>query len=64
MSPAPETSPRELGSFGLLMGAIIAALFGLLLPSLFDRSLRYWPWAVGAAFAGTALARPAGLRPV
>ena len=64
MLPAPDTGPRELRSFGLLMGAIVAALFGLLLPWLFDRSLPYWPWAVGAAFAGTALLWPAALRPV
>jgi len=64
MPPVPDTSPRELRSFGLLMGAIVAVLFGLLLPWLFDRPLPYWPWAVGAAFAGAALLWPAALRPV
>ena len=55
---------KELRHFGLLMAAVVGALFGLLLPWLFDRPLPAWPWALAAAFAVPALLRPAVLRPV
>jgi len=37
---------KELRKFGLVAGAITAALFGLLLPWLFDRAIPLWPWIV------------------
>ena len=60
----PEVDRKGLREFGLLFGAIIAALFGLLLPWLFDHGLPWWPWAVGGVFALWALAAPGTLRPV
>ncbi len=60
----PEQSPAQLRSFGLIFGALIAVIFGLLIPWLFSGGYRWWPWAAGAVFAIWALAHPASLRPV
>lgn len=64
MLPASTPDTKELRHFGLLMGAVIAAVFGLLLPWLFDRPLPIWPWVLAAAFAIPALLWPAALRPL
>jgi uncharacterized membrane protein len=37
---------QELRKFGLVTGAIVAVLFGLLLPWLFDYPWPLWPWIV------------------
>ena len=64
MPLASKPNTKELRHFGLLMGAVIAAVFGLLLPWLLDRPLPGWPWVLAAAFAIPALLRPAALRPL
>lgn len=56
--------PRELRSFGLMMAAVIAVLFGLALPALLGRALPLWPWILSGAFAGLALVKATALRPV
>jgi hypothetical protein len=61
---ASTPNATELRHFGLLMAAVIASLFGLLLPWLLDRALPSWPWVLAAAFAIPALLRPAALRPI
>lgn len=63
-SQIPEIDRKGLREFGLLFGSIIAALFGLLFPWIFDHALPWWPWAVGGAFALWALLAPTTLRPV
>ena len=40
----PGTS--ELRKFGLVSGAIVAVLFGVILPWLFDYPWPTWPWVV------------------
>ncbi len=60
----PELDRKGLREFGLLMAAVIGALFGLLLPWLFGHGRPLWPWLLGLAFAVTALAAPAALRPL
>ena len=37
----------ELRKFGLVTGAIVAALFGLLLPWIFGYGWPMWPWILG-----------------
>lgn len=37
---------QELRKFGLVTGAIVAVLFGLLLPWIFNYSWPLWPWVV------------------
>ncbi len=55
-SAVPE---RELRDFGLILGALFAAIFGLLLPLLHRHRIPVWPWALALSLAVTALLRPA-----
>jgi len=55
---------KGLRTFGLLTGAILAVLFGLLLPWLFDRTLPLWPWIVAGTLWLWALFLPVTLLPV
>lgn len=64
MSVADALTPKQLRSFGFTTAAIVAALFGLLLPWLFSHSLPTWPWVVAALLAGLGLALPRALTPV
>jgi O-antigen/teichoic acid export membrane protein len=64
MHEIKELNPKELREFGVVTGAIVAGLFGLLLPWLFGATLPLWPWVLAAILALWALAFPARLRPV
>ena len=55
---------QELRKFGLTTGGIIAVLFGLLLPWLFNHAWPIWPWGLAAFLWGWALLLPATLGPV
>jgi len=54
----------ELRKFGLIMGGMVAGIFGVLLPWLVGYSWPYWPWIVLAVFWPWALAVPDSLFPV
>ena len=56
-------SDPELRQFGLLFGAILVLLFGLLLPFLIGYSFPLWPWVVALLFALLALLAPTALTP-
>jgi len=58
----PELDAKGLRNFGLSTGAIVAGLFGLFLPWLFERPIRLWPWVVFAVLAAWALIAPRSLR--
>jgi hypothetical protein len=60
----PEQSPSQLRTFGLLFGALIATVFGAILPFIFSFEYRLWPWYTGAFFASWALIHPASLKSV
>lgn len=60
----PPLDRRGLRDFGLGAGAMIAGVFGLLLPWLFGAHFPRWPWIAGGAFAAAAIVMPAALRPV
>ena len=60
----PSNSNSEMRKFGLMMGAVIAALFGLLLPWLFSHDYPRWPWILAGAFWLAAAVAPALLGPV
>lgn len=60
----PELGRSGLRGFGLLLGGMVAGLFGLLFPWLLDRPWPLWPWAVFATLAVWALAIPRSLRPI
>jgi hypothetical protein len=60
-----DLSVKELRQFGLIMGGMIALMFGLVIPWLWSAAAwPWWPWAVGALFVAWALALPATLAPV
>ena len=54
----------EMRKFGLMMGAVIAILFGLLLPWLFAHAYPVWPWIIAGIFWLAAAVMPASLKPV
>lgn len=60
----PELDRRGLREFGLGAGAMIAVVFGLFLPWLFDGRFPLWPWVAGGVFGLAALVTPAALNPV
>ena len=53
-------------SFGLVSGAMVVGIFGLLLPSLFGNEINVesWPFYLAAVLAGVALVVPSFLEPV
>jgi hypothetical protein len=60
--PVPE--PKTLRHFGLMMGGMIAALFGLLLPWLWGGHWPWWPWIVASFLSLFAFLKPMALQGV
>ena len=60
----PELDDKELRKFGLMTGAIVAGLFGLLLPWIWEFSFPLWPWIFFAVFGAWALLAPATMQGV
>ena len=60
----PELDKAGLRRFGLTTGAIVAALFGVLLPYLFDHAWPRWPWVIAAILIAWAIMAPGSLRRV
>lgn len=59
-----ELDKKGLRDFGLVTGAILAALFGLFFPWLLERPIPAWPWVIAGVLAAWALVLPLSLRPV
>lgn len=64
MSTTAILEPQQLRNFGLLTGAIVALLFGLLLPWLLSHAWPLWPWVLAVILAALGLAYPKALAPV
>ena len=60
----PELDAHALRKFGFTTGAIVAMLFGLVLPWVLGRDWPVWPWIVLALLAAPAVLIPTALRPV
>jgi hypothetical protein len=60
----PELDDKELRKFGLTVGAIVAILFGLVLPWFLEHQYPAWPWGVLAILGGWSLIHARSLRPV
>ena len=60
----PELDARDLRQFAFTRGAIIAALFGVLLPWLWNASYPVWPWILACLFTTWGAAAPTSLRPI
>ncbi len=63
----PELDRKGLREFAILTGAIVAGLFGVFFPWVFDTALTswpVWPWIVFAGLGTWGLVAPMSLRPV
>ena len=61
MHDIPELDKKGLREFGLVTAAIVAVLFGGLLPWLFGFNFPTWPWVFAAVLAAWALIAPNSL---
>jgi predicted anti-sigma-YlaC factor YlaD len=59
-----QLDQKELRKFGLVTGAIVVVLFGLLLPWLLDHAWPYWPWYIAGVLWVLALVFPSALNPI
>jgi len=57
-----DLDKRGYRKFGLLTGAILAGLFGLIIPYLLSHGYPKWPWIIAATLAVFALAAPMALK--
>ena len=64
MHEIPELDRKGLRDFGLVTGVIIAALFGIFFPWVFEAKIPTWPWILGGGLAAWGLAAPDTLKPV
>jgi hypothetical protein len=58
----PELDRNGLRDFGLVTGAVVAVLFGLLFPWLLERDWPLWPWFIAAPLWTLAILSPSWLR--
>ncbi|NIV18509.1 MAG: sxtJ [Woeseiaceae bacterium] len=58
----PELDSSGLRRFGFTTGAIVAVLFGVLLPYLFEHAWPRWPWVLAAILFSWATVAPGTLR--
>ena len=59
-----NVTSTELRHFGLLFSLILVALFGVILPWLFDARWPAWPWSIGVVMTTLAIVWPQGLAPI
>jgi hypothetical protein len=64
----PELDKKGYRDFALTTGAIVAVLFGLIFPYLFDRAFPgefpIWPWILCAVLVTWGLVAPLTLKPI
>ncbi len=60
----PQLDARGLRGFAFKMAAVIAVLFGLILPYLFDFAWPVWPWVLAAVLVLWGAVAPATLGPL
>ena len=60
----PELDRKGLRDFAFVTGGMIAGLFGLFLPWLFDLNFPTWPWVLAPALFAVGLVGPMALQPV
>ena len=59
----PELDRNGLQNFAWMFAAVVACLFGLILPWLFDRGWPLAPWVIAIIFLVWGLLAPSTLRP-
>ena len=60
----PDIDTKGLREFAIVTGSIIAIIFGLFLPWIFDRQYPYWPWAILTILFFWGIFYPDSLRPI
>lgn len=55
---------KELRRFGLIMGAAVALMLGIVVPWLAHFTFPAWPWYIAAVFVGLGLLWPPALKPM
>lgn len=60
-NPSTNPSKKELRSFGLIFGVLIAGVFGILLPWMYELSFPLWPWVLAAILSAAAMIKPSVL---
>jgi hypothetical protein len=60
----PVLDPHGLRKFALTTAGLLAGIFGVALPWLFDAAWPLWPWMAAAVLTFWGLLHPASLRPV
>ena len=60
----PEIDTKGLREFAIVTGGVLAVLFGLFFPWLFERAYPLWPWVVFLISACWGLLAPDTLRPI
>lgn len=60
----PDLDSAGLRKFGLMMGGVIALLFGIFFPWLIGIAMPVWPWIVAAIFLIWSLLLPSSLKQV
>jgi hypothetical protein len=63
MEAIPKLDNKGLRQFGFMFGGIIAGLFGVVLPWLFNIDYPYWPWVVLLVFFAWGLLAPNSIEP-
>ena len=63
-TPIPELDEKGLRQFGLTTGALVAVLFGLFFPWVFELGFPLWPWIVFGLLAAWALVAPLSIKPL
>ena len=58
----PELDRKSLRNFAWMFAAVVAGLFGLILPWLLKRDWPWEPWVIAAAFFAWGLIAPSTLR--
>ena len=59
----PELDRQGLRNFAWMFAAVVASLFGLILPWLLKRDWPWEPWVIAAAFFAWGLIAPSTVRP-
>lgn len=62
--PEAVTDIKELRKFGLLIGFLVAGIWGILLPRRHGDVYSAWPWIVSIAMVAWSLLMPRTLAPV
>ena len=64
MHEIPQLDRNGLRRFGLTTGGLVAVIFGLVIPYLWNFTLPVWPWVIAGILGAWSLAWPQGLNPV